>query len=152
MTWQSNDLTDFVNGPIAAAGSPIHGYQTAFNDQQHVNFMDAAGHVHELWYGSEWAQNDLTELAGAPPAIPESPIHGYATTYNRQQHVNYLDSNGHVHELWYGNEWAHNDLTELADASPAGRESSVMGYQTTFNAQQHVNYLDAKGHVHELLG
>jgi zona occludens toxin (predicted ATPase) len=141
-----------ADAPPALPGSPIHSYATTFNSQQHVNFLDSDGHVHELWYGSEWAHNDLTVLAGAPSAAAGRKIVGYETTFNNQQHVNFLDSDGHVHELWFGSEWAHNDLSSLASGSPAASESRVMGYQTTFNAQQHVNYLDAEGHVYELLG
>jgi kumamolisin len=55
--------------------------------------------VHELLYTNDggWQHNELS----APPAVAVSQLNGYETTFNDQQHVNYLDSAGHVHELWY---------------------------------------------------
>jgi hypothetical protein len=78
-----------------------------------VNFLSADGHIHELVYTDHWAHNDLTQAAGAPIAIGRSPLDGYQTTFNNQQHVNYVGADGHVHELVYTNHWAHNDLTEV---------------------------------------
>jgi Peptidase A4 family/Fungal fucose-specific lectin len=156
--WQHNNLTMIASGspPPAAPGSPVHGYQTVYNDQQHVNYFDAAGNVHELSEdGNGWRHVNLTTDAqgSPPPAAPGSPLDGYATEYNSQQHVNYLDAAGNVHELYNdGGGWKHNDLTAIAQGSPppAAPGSALDGYQTDFNNQQHVNYLDASGNVHEL--
>ncbi len=155
-SWQHNNLTALASGspPAAVPGSPLDGYQTTFNDQQHVNYLDADGNVHELYYdGSSWQHNNLTALAsGSPPAaVPGSPLDGYQTTFNDQQHVNYLDADGNVHELYYdGSSWQHNNLTALAAAPAAMPGSRLDGYQTAYNSQQHVNYLDVYGNVHEL--
>ncbi len=112
-----------VIAPSAAPGSPLDGYQTSFNNQQHVNYLDTNGHVHELYYSDSggWVHNDLSQLAQATgglqhTAAPGSPLDGYQTSFNNQQHVNYLDTNGHVHELYYSDSagWVHNDLTGFA--------------------------------------
>jgi Pro-kumamolisin, activation domain len=153
--WGPSDLTSAAGGaPPAFAGSAIDGYATGFNEQQHVNYFDGAGHVHELWYmnGVGWRPSDLTAAAGAPTAVAGSAIDGYATEFNEQQHINYLDGTGHVHELWYSNGvgWRHNPLTQTAGAPTAVPGSAIDGYATEFNEQQHVNYFDSVGHVHEL--
>jgi hypothetical protein len=44
----------------------------------------------------------------------------------------------------------HNDLTQPAHAPSAARGSALDGYQTTFNNQQHVNYIGTDNHIHEL--
>ena len=59
------------------------------------------GHVHELVYKNNWGHTDLTQAAGAPNAAPGSALDGYQTSFNNQQHVNYLSSDNHVHELYY---------------------------------------------------
>lgn len=166
--WTTNDLTDLSHAITVPGHGALAGYQSLWNNQQHVNFIDSSGQVHELWFqvGGSWSANNLSELAGATanPAAPWSPLAGYVTPWNNQLHVNYIDVNGHIHELWYSNSggWQHNDLTELANAEdfPAagppliggirGRGSPLASYATLYNNQSHVDYLDSYGHVHEL--
>ncbi len=151
MPWKLNDLTAVAGAPPAAPGSALDGYQTSFNNQQHVNYIGTDNHVHELVYTNNWSHNDLTAMAGAPPAAPGSALDGYQTSFNNQQHVNYIGTDNHVHELVYTNNWSHNDLTAMAGAPPAAPGSALDGYQTSFNNQQHVNYIGTDNHVHELV-
>jgi hypothetical protein len=169
--WQHNPLTQLADAtaypgavPQVIGGGPgslIHGYVTEFNRQQHVNYFDSQGGVHELWYSDSggWQHNPLTQLAAAPPAAPGSPLDGYATEFNSQQHVNYVGTDGDIHELWYSDSggWQHNPLTQLAGAPQPSADSPLDGYATEFNSQQHVNFIapsqesDVPGlHVYEL--
>ncbi len=161
-TWHLNDLTQLSGAPPADLGSSVYAYITAFNQQQHVNFVAYVGseaHLIELYYTTQWNYNDLTELAGAPPVFG-TPIHGYVTTFNQQQHINFIGSNFHVYELYYDGAWHHNDLTQLTGAPNAGSTnpkvedstwtSILTGYQTESDSQQHVNFIGADYHVHEL--
>jgi hypothetical protein len=148
--WHHNDLTQLAGAPNAINGSALDGYSSEFNNQQHVNFIDINSHVHELWYDNAWHHNDLSQLAGAPNAINGSALDGYSTEYNKQQHVNFIDANNHVHELWYDNAWHHNDLTQAAGAPNPINGSALDGYSSEFNNQQHVNYIGTNNYVHEL--
>ena len=47
---------------------------------------------------SLWFNGDLTAGTGAPPAAPGNRLDGYVTS-NDQMHINYVDADGHVHEL-----------------------------------------------------
>jgi hypothetical protein len=149
--WSHNDLTQVAGAPNVAPGSALDGYQTSFNNQQHVNYIGTDGHVHELVYTDHWSHNDLTQAAGAPNVAPGSALDGYQTSFNNQQHVNYIGTDGHVHELVYTDHWSHNDLTQAAGAPNVVPGSALDGYETSFNNQQHVNYIGADGHVHELV-
>lgn len=149
--WSHNDLTAAAGAPNAAAGSPLDGYETAYSSQQHVNYLGTDGHVHELYYASSWAHNDLTVAGGAPAAAAWSSLDGYATTFNNQQHVNFIGANCHVYELVYTDHWACNDLTQITNATNTVVGSPLDGYETTFNNQQHVNYIGEDGHVHEFV-
>ena len=73
-------------------------------------------HVFELYFDTAWHYNDLTKLTGAPAAsrFPGEP-HGYVTSCNNQQHVNFVGVDFHVHELYFDNAWHHNDLTQLTE-------------------------------------
>jgi hypothetical protein len=85
-------------GTNAAPGSALDGYQTSFNNQLHVNYIGTDCHVHELVYKDSWGHTDLTQAAGAPNPAPGSALDGYQTSFNNQQHVNYIGTDGHVHE------------------------------------------------------
>jgi prepilin-type processing-associated H-X9-DG protein len=151
MGWSTGDIVAATGAPPATAATAVDGYQTLFNSQQHINYLTADGHVHELVYKDNWQSGDLTAAAGAPPAAPGSALDGYETAWNSQQHVNYLTADGHVHELVYKDNWQSGDLTAAAGAPPAAEGSHLDAYATTFNNQQHINYLTADGHVHELV-
>lgn len=119
-------------GIPAVVGTSVDGYLQFGNDilhySQHVNFIDATGHVHELYNnGSGWIDNDLTAAANGVPAaligvsgIPQtSGLDGYVLSDN-SQHVNFIDANGHVHELYKPTDsaWVDNDLTAAASGVP----------------------------------
>ena len=167
--WGHADLSQDTSGAAEAslprAGSPIDGYATPWNSQQHVNYIGQDGHVHELAYkdASGWGQADLSQDTSASggagaASLPRagSPIDGYATSWNSQQHVNYIGQDGHVHELAYkdASGWGHADLSQdtsgAAEASLPRAGSPIDGYATPWNSQQHVNYIGQDGHVHEL--
>jgi hypothetical protein len=160
--WFWGDLTALVrmqqpNAPAPRAGSPLAGYETNFNNfqQQHIDFVGEDGHVHEyFFFNGDWEWRDLFVQAGVPnEAAATGALHGYATTYDGLQHVNYITSNGHVHELWHApDQWHHRDLSLVAaPIPPAARLTSMLtGYQTTHNAEQHVNFIAADGRVYEL--
>jgi hypothetical protein len=76
-----------------------------------VNFIGADNHVHELVYTNRWSHNDLTAGAGAPNVATVSKLDGYQTSFNNQQHVNFIGADNHVYELVYTNRWSCNDLT-----------------------------------------
>ncbi len=87
---------------------------------------------------------------------PESrrPLDGYATEFNKQQHVNYLSTDLHVNEMVYTDHWEHFDLSEAAGALGLylpSTASPLVGYATEFNNQHHVIYLGQDGDVHELV-
>ena len=157
--WLSNDLTKLAGGTLAAEGGGVlHGYSQG-DGSQHVNFIDAAGHVHELVRSpgpaAQWVDNDLTKLAGGPPSNGRA-LDGHSEG-DDSQHVYFIDAAGHVHELHRSPDpaaqWVDNDLTKLAGGTPAfnftDSSSPLHGYSQG-DGSQHVNFIDAAGHVHEL--
>lgn len=112
--WVMNDLTHLAgDGVIPGPGSSLHSYWGP-DDGQHVNFIGADGHVRELYIPSDgqWVNNDLTQLSRSTvvPAA-QSTLAGFWGDGD-SQHVHYISSDGHLHELYIPSdgEWEDNDL------------------------------------------
>jgi hypothetical protein len=149
--WVDNDLSVFARGTPAVSGSALDGYWGSDNSQ-HVNFVAADGHIHELYIrpGAGWADNDLTNFARAVPAAPTTRLDGYWGS-DSSQHVNFVARDGHVHELYIhpGAPWVDNDLTAFARGTAAAAGSKLDGYWGS-DSSQHVNFVAANGRIHEL--
>jgi hypothetical protein len=95
---------------------------------QHVNYLGADGHVHELWWDTNgWHAADLTAATGAPAAAGRPA--GYVFDNQGTQHVNYRGTDGHVHELWWdASGWHAADLTAATGARlPPPQRRQVRG-------------------------
>jgi hypothetical protein len=155
--WIDNDLiVKSGNGITPRFNSPLDGYVDNDNGQ-HVNFIGTDGHVHELYIKpkGQWINNDLIVLSGngiAPSRT--SSLCGYMAQDNGQ-HVNFIGTDGHVHELYnlHSAQWLNNDLTQLAQLSgpsvPPAHNSALCGWWV-LNGRQHVNFIGTDGHVHDL--
>jgi hypothetical protein len=154
----NNNLTSFSRGTTATPGSALDGYWGVSDNSQHVNFIDVDNHVHELYIhnGASWVDNDLSQIANATAARPDSPLDGYWGLSDNSQHVNFIDENGHINELYIHNgaNWIDNDLSEIASGGFAPRApqntAALDGYWGVSDNSQHVNYIDTTGHVREL--
>jgi len=145
--WHANDLT--------AVGSVLSSYAFENQNTQHVNYLGTDQHVHELsWDASGWHANDLTSAAGgAPLPATGSALSSYAFENQNTQHVNYLGTDQHIHELWWSfRGWHTNDLTSAAGGAPLPATGSALSSYAFENQNtQHVIYLGADQHVYELL-
>jgi hypothetical protein len=127
--WNSNDLNQLAGAAatLVLPSSPLAGYQTIHDNsnQQHVNFIDSNHHIQEFVIGtsfSNWTPFDLTSIAvdvnsnnrDAPHAASGSPLAGFATTWNNQQHVVYTTDLNDVYELFFDTTWHGNNLTKNA--------------------------------------
>ncbi|HEX3545954.1 MAG TPA: hypothetical protein VHU62_05175, partial [Mycobacterium sp.] len=123
------------------------------DSSQHVNFIGTDGHVHELYTAPNtagWVDHDLTQLAAAVAPKSDTALDGYWGT-DSSQHVNFIGTDGHVHELYIAPTtagWVDHDLTQLAAAvAPSG--VALDAYWGT-DSSQHVNFIGVDGDVHEL--
>lgn len=144
--WHHHALTAATGAPPAGA-SPT-GYVFDAQGTQHVNYVGMDSHVYELWWNAAgWHYNDLTTAAGAPPAQINRDAVGYVFPSQGTQHVNYVGTDNHIHELWWNPaSWHHNDLTTAAGARDANSEP----YGFMFAGTQQVLFLGTDNHIHEL--
>ncbi len=150
--WKDNDLTLAASGTMPAPGTALDGYWQA-DSSQHVNFVGTDGHVHELYLapGAAWEDNDLTAASGSG-VVPASgsPLDGYFGS-DTSQHINFIGTDGHVHELYAnpGEGWRSNDLSAAAGGALPAPGTTLDGYWQADDSQ-HVNFVGQDGHVHEL--
>jgi hypothetical protein len=155
--WVDNDLTELALAQSPAVQSGLSGYWQSDNSV-HV-FYNGAGtdnHVYQLRIfpgGPGWVWEDLTSLAdGIVPEVSRA-LNGYWGTDN-SQHVNYIGSGNHIHELYRASgasptDWTDNDLTALAGAVPPHSDTALVSYWGS-DSSQHVFFIGTDGHVHEL--
>ena len=157
MRWTFNDLTDAAHAPLAVF-RPC-GYVSVADASQHVVYQGfspsgtADGHVHELsWHADGgWRYNDLTRATGAPLIAAGSAPSGYdfsaqPHTLYRSQHVNYVGSDGHVHEIWFAPDsgrWQHHDLT----AATGGGNAINVAAGYSYKVRQRVFYEGSDAHL-----
>lgn len=163
---QNADAFEYwLNGTPAMLTSGVCGYYDG-EKGRHVNFIDQNGHVHQLYTrpGSPWADFDLTNISNGMPAAVPSPTRpghsqpassrSFVCSYwmpDNSQHVNFIDSNGHVHELYTSpaTPWRDNDLTASTNSKAAMPGSALSSYVAADRGQR-LTYIDNEGHVHEL--
>jgi hypothetical protein len=156
--WHDQDLSALTGAPLCAADAAPTGYSFENQRTGHVLTRTDDGHILEYWSdASGWHWGDLTVAAGAP-AASDGDVHGYVFSGQGTQHVDYVGTDGHIHELWWSTAgWHHNDLTASTGGAPAALGSSPACY--AFEAglfqpspTQHVFFLGsgADSYIHEL--
>ncbi len=149
-TWADNDLTALAGAVPPTPTSALTSHRLG-DDSQHVFFIGTDNHVHELFIaGAGWHDNNLTTLAGAVPPTPTTHLTGYRLLIDNSQHVFFIGTDNHVHELDIaGAGWHDHDLTTLAGAVPPTPGSALTGYPLGDNSK-HVFFIGTDNHVHEL--
>jgi hypothetical protein len=144
----------------------VAGYQWPDDHSEHVLYIGRDDrHIHELWLqkGGSWQHNDLIQnncngrFTLPPPAFSNSvDVAGFVFTEDRSEHVAYIGTDLHLHELWLksmaaggDNCWHHTDLTTVAGtlADPAG---AVAAYEWPDDHSEHFVYRGQDGYVHEI--
>jgi len=127
-----------------------HGHVFERQGTRHVNYITEDGHLHEMWLDSGgWHHSDFTTSEGAPVAKVLTPW-SYAFETQYTQHVDYLGTDKHIHEMWWDTDgWHHNDLTENAQGVAAA--GAPTGFVFSADNTQHVFYTSADFHIHELV-
>jgi hypothetical protein len=144
--WHHNDLTAAASAPKTGANPT--GYVFDAQGTQHVTYVGQDLHVYELWWDATgWHYNDLTAATGSPLAQINRNAAGYVFPSQATQHVNYIGTDNHIHELWWDRTgWHHNDLTSASGGPDASDEPA--GFM--FAGTQQVVFRGVDNHIHEL--
>ena len=151
--WSYESLTGFIEGAAPQAGSPLTGFVSEYNQQLHVSFIDANNHIKQLVYnGNKWGCEDLTAAANCVPAQVGSALTSFASEYNQQQHVIFIDANNHIGQMVYdGIALKYEDLTAGAKGATPQAGSALIGFASEGNQQQYVFFVDANNYIGEII-
>jgi hypothetical protein len=140
--------------PMPASATPFTSYSLGSANEQ-VVFLGANQHVHQfVWNGTVLVDQDLTAMAGAPAAAPETGLTSYSFSTADAQIV-YVGTNQHVYQLaWLGPGlgWINQDLTAMAGSSTplASPKSAFTSFSLSHGTEQ-VVYQGADQHVYQLV-
>lgn len=102
--WHHSDITS-VTGAPAAIGNP-RGFVAG--DASRGIYRSTDQRLHELvWWNGAWVHNDLSNTRGAVPTQgdPVGLVGGDGVA-----RVEYVGTDGQLHELYYSSGWHHRDL------------------------------------------
>lgn len=149
--WGNVTVRANVDKLALSVGNPS-AYTTEKETVQHIVYRDKSGHIHELFASTSWNHGVLTMRAFVTPdaLAADDPV-GYTTEGGTTQRVIYTGKDGHVHGLWAGSAWIHENLTQLVGISgtslPAGKLSA---YAMESSKVPHIVYRGRDSHIHEL--
>ncbi|MEU7062091.1 hypothetical protein, partial [Streptomyces sp. NPDC046197] len=152
-----------IQHPIAGinwrAGA-LSGYGWAAGNSAQAVHLDDAGDVWESYVigsiGSGILERadltDQTRMTDSPaPPASGTALSGYEWAAGNSKQVVYLDSAGHVHELYVtvGGKWKHADLMDqtrwMVSPAPPASGTALSGYEWAAGNSKQVVYLDSAG-------
>ncbi len=150
-----------VTGSVGSANAPSIGFVPAnaqgtqlfatYDGSQHVYYFDTNNHVREAQFNGSWTTIDWTAVfqSAPPPAGLRDGI--VAATEPNVNHVFYVDTNGHVRELWrvFGNTYGSVDLTTASGTSVLGGSSLTSFVDSS--GRLHVAFVGQDSRMHDLV-
>jgi hypothetical protein len=146
--WYSSDPTAAAHAPNAATGSALVSLSNPIANTVQVDYLDSAGHIHELWWNGTWYTNDLTSGANAPNAVVGSSLSTEVNTIANTVELYYIASDHTVQELWWDGAWNKGDPS--AGAANAAVGSPLVSLVNTIAHTVQVHYIGTDDHIHEL--
>ena len=124
------------------------------NSLEHVFFVDASQHIREQYTDaiSQWHNRDTTAVSGAATTPWGCGVSGFSTpTSNSPEHLVYIDTNGHVHELWSDSSgtWHERDNTVTYGTPAVAQNTSPVFFAGNSSAPEHLLYVNANQHIRE---
>ncbi|GCE20981.1 hypothetical protein [Dictyobacter kobayashii] len=115
-------------------------------------YIDANSHIQQLSSkdGRTWQQTDLTQLTHSAVSNGKA-LTSYSWDKGDSQQVAFIDTLGHVHVLWAGEDghWQVLDITQQAHA-PLANGVILVNYEAASDGSQHIVYIDQQKHIQDL--
>ena len=151
--WQVQDVTTLSGAPSAAPATAVSSFKDTLQNQQHVVFEAANGHIYQAYSSSNpssWSFQDVTSITSSGGAAIGTPLVTYSDSTTGVQYVFYIGLNQHVNVLYWLGTWAAVDASSVGGAVPAALGSTLTGFYENQSHAAHVFYEAADQHIHEL--
>ena len=153
--WHFVDVTAAAGAPTAAPSTAIASQLDRTKGLLEVFYVDNAQHVHELYQGQPsgaWQHADVQALSNAPLAAPGTPLVSVVNPYSNSIQAAYLDSSGHIDEVYSFNRssWFASDLTAFSIAPVAATNSSLAMEVDPLTKNVEIYFLGTDRHVRQL--
>lgn len=145
--WSTQDVTSLASGVNAARDTRLASMDNTAGE--HVFYVGASGHVHQLFYSRQtngWFDQDLTVLASAVGPRPGTPL--AAVNNASGEHLFFVAENDHVFELQYSSnasKWIARDVSSEASAAAVADGSGLAVFWNVTGI--HVFFTAATGHI-----
>jgi hypothetical protein len=144
--WVDQDLTTTASSPMKPVSRGALSF-FADNSGLHAFYVGTDQHVHQLYFGQKWGDQDLTSQTNGPQVATGSGLSSFSDP--NPEHVFYIGADQHVHQLYFNGTWIDQDLTRLAAAqATASSGSALSSFADT--PGEHVFYVGADQHLHQL--
>jgi hypothetical protein len=152
--WTDSDLTAQTGGPQVSRFNLVAFTTTP---AVHVYYMELADfyhqHIHQMFNtnGSNWQDQDLTNLTGGASGNVGIPFQMAGFNIGNFQYVYFLSDAAHIHELVYNNSsWSDEDLTALTKTSTGYNNCYIAALVIPGTKKMRVYYVTPKLHLSQL--
>jgi hypothetical protein len=144
---QVNGPGSVTSGPLAAGGPFIW---TVGSEQLHFTYRSADGGIYDSCYTA--GRRSLQRING-PDGLTNGPAasgNPFASVFDDQHHIGYLDAAGIVHDCWHEDGRWHLQQVNGAAGRTKGAPAAGGPFIWTAGSQQHhFTYYDASGTIHD---
>ncbi len=151
--WTYENITQNATRAPPAFESPL-----GFSDELGVAFVTYKSSDQNIYLlknttigiSEPWGEpGRITGIEGSPLAALATSLTGYLFPYDNSLHVNYVDVDGLINEIWSGDglEWHWNPLTQNYGGLPS--VSGLSAHAFAKDNTQHVLYTAANHHIWE---
>lgn len=147
----TTDLTVDAGATFPALATSVSANYDDVHAQEHLYYLGVDGHVHHLQFsypGNHWSSQDLTLVTGSVVPAAVSNLASIADTAKGVQHVFYVGLDQHVHQIYSGNNWAGEDITNETEASVPALATPLTSFQDDPDGQQHAFYFGQDTHLY----
>jgi hypothetical protein len=150
-SWHANNLSTAAGAPAAGSGTPLAAVFDTIDNLDEIYYIGSDGHVHQMWFDTKWHTTDVSFTVGDGPAMPIGGLSAVVNTIASSLEVDYVGSDQHLRQLWYGSGiWHHNDLTALFGAPTAAAGTQLNSIIDPSVNHSEIYYLTSERHIYEL--
>ena len=145
--WHVQDVSASIGAPPAVSNPSTYTYHV-FNTQ-HVVYVSADGHLHQLYYNTAKGWRDA-DMAGQGASLMKGRPAPIVDTVDNSQSISYCGQDNNIYILSFIREegWKNLNLSSLTGSPPAA--GSPYAYTFDLFNSKHVVYRAVDGNIYQI--